>query len=65
MLSAAALVFLALLSLFIADRIRTYAGLRQFGGHWSAGWSRVWLLNASASGQMHKRFTNLNDEYGT
>lgn len=64
MLSAAALVLLAVLSLFIADSIRTYAGLKQFGGHWSAGWSRIWLLKANASGRMNKVFTTINDEYG-
>lgn len=56
----------ALLLLFLLCReIRTYLSLRQFGGHWSAGFSRLWLLRAGSSGRMHEYYTELNSKYGT
>jgi hypothetical protein len=54
----------ALVVLYIVRSIRTYLSLKQFGGHWSAGWSRLWLLKTQSSGEMHKRFAALNRKHG-
>jgi hypothetical protein len=43
----------ALVVLYIVRSVRTYLSLKQFGGHWSAGWSRLWLLKTQSSGEMH------------
>lgn len=64
MVSAAYILPIALLVLYIVRSIRTYYSLKDFGGHWSAGWSRLWLLRAQMSGEMHKRFTALSRKYG-
>jgi hypothetical protein len=62
---SAAFFLLAAVALALAVRsIRTHYALKQFGGHWSAGWSRLWLLKTQSSGEMHKRFTALNRKYG-
>ncbi|KAK6441577.1 hypothetical protein LTR95_002197 [Oleoguttula sp. CCFEE 5521] len=64
--SAAYVLLCALLVLaFVTRKVRAYYGLRQFGGHWSAGWSRVWLLRTQSSGEMHKRFAALNRKHGS
>lgn len=55
-----ALLLLALL----ARQIRIYYALNAFGGHWSAGWSRLWLLRTQRSGVMNRRFTDINRKYG-
>lgn len=55
---------LALLALYIVREIRTYTSLKQFGGHWTSGWSRLWLLRTQGSGEMNKRFTEINLKYG-
>ncbi|KAK5724043.1 hypothetical protein LTR17_013705 [Elasticomyces elasticus] len=56
---------LALFALYAVQAIRTYYSLKQFGGHWSSGWSRLWLLRTQGSGEMNKRFTEINREYGS
>ncbi|KAH9810899.1 pisatin demethylase (Cytochrome-P450) [Teratosphaeria destructans] len=65
MLSTLLLVAIALFASYVARSIHTYAALRHFGGHWTAGWSRLWLLRTQGSGEMHKRFTAINREYGS
>jgi len=55
---------LALLALYLVRAIRTYYSLRHFGGHWVADWSRLWLLRTQGSGEMNKRFTEVNRKYG-
>ena len=64
MIPATLLLVFALLAVFVVRKIRAYYGLKQFGGHWSAGWSRLWLLKASRSGEMNKRFIAVNNKYG-
>jgi len=64
MASAAYFLAAALAVVLIVRSIRTYLSLKQFGGHWSAGWSRLWLLKTQSSGEMHKRFAALNREHG-
>lgn len=62
---SAAYFLLAVAALaYIVRSIRTYHALREFGGHWSAGWCRLWLFNTQSSGEMHKRFTALNRKDG-
>ncbi|EME45124.1 hypothetical protein DOTSEDRAFT_33703 [Dothistroma septosporum NZE10] len=48
----------------VIQSVRQCYALRDFGGHWSAGWSRLWLLKAQSSGEMNKRFTDINQRYG-
>jgi len=64
MLSAVLILGIVLISLYVISSIRTYYALRDFGGHWSAGWSRLWLLQTQGSGEMNKRFTAINKEHG-
>jgi hypothetical protein len=65
MLSAAlTLVIIALATIFVVRKAKRYRSLQAFGGHWSAGWSRLWLLQTGMSGQMNKRFTEITDKYG-
>ncbi|KAK3707533.1 hypothetical protein LTR37_012028 [Vermiconidia calcicola] len=65
MVPAALLLAIALVTLYVARSVRTFFALRHFGGHWSAGWSRIWLLRTQSSGEMNKRFTEINDKYGS
>lgn len=64
MLPAFLLLLLACVTLVVARSIRQFLALRQFGGHWSAGWSRLWLLRTQSSGEMNKRFTAITDKHG-
>jgi hypothetical protein len=64
MVSAAYFLVAAVALAFVVRSIRTYYSLKQFGGHWSAGWSRLWLLKTQSSGEMHKRFAALNRKHG-
>lgn len=64
MVSAAYFLVAALAVAYVVRSVRTYYSLKQFGGHWSAGWSRLWLLNTQSSGEMHKRFAALNRKHG-
>lgn len=64
MASLAYLLVAAICVAFFIRSIHTYLSLKQFGGHWSAGWSRLWLLQTQGSGEMHKRFTAINRKYG-
>ncbi|WPG97567.1 Hypothetical protein R9X50_00034400 [Acrodontium crateriforme] len=63
--STVLVLLLVLLAVFVVRSVRAYVSLRQFGGHWSVGWSRLWLLQAGKSGQMNKRFTEINVKYGS
>lgn len=64
MLSATLILVIALVAVVVARSVRSYLGLNQFGGHWSVGWSRLWLLRTQGSGEMNKRFTEINKKYG-
>lgn len=64
MIPAALFLVIALVILYVARSIRTFLALRHFGGHWSTGWSRIWLLRTQGSGEMNKRFTAINNKYG-
>ena len=64
MLSATAVLAIGLAIVYVARSVRTYLSLKQFGGHWSVGWSRIWLLRTQGSGYMNKTFTEINDTYG-
>ena len=55
---------IAILTIFVARKLRAYYALKAFGGHWSSGWSRLWLLKTQSSGRMNKIFTDINREYG-
>ena len=54
----------AALVLCVARAVQTHVSLRHFPGHWSVGWSRIWLLRTQGSGEMHKRFTQANCTHG-
>ena len=64
MVSAALLLGIAFFAIYVVRTVRTYYSLKQFGGHWSAGWSRLWLLRTQGSGEMNLRFTAINKKYG-
>lgn len=65
MAASAMLVAVAGLLLFwVVRKVRQYYALRAFGGHWAAGWTRMWHLQTSKSGRMNKIFTDINDQYG-
>ena len=64
MLSAALILAIALVASYVVQSVRTYYALKDFGGHWSAGWSRIWLLRTGSSGYMNKTFTAVNHKYG-
>lgn len=64
MVPATLLVVLGLLTFLVAHSVRTYRSLSQFGGHWSAGWARLWLLRTQSSGEMNKIFTDINRKHG-
>ncbi|KAK4553097.1 hypothetical protein LTR86_009824 [Recurvomyces mirabilis] len=55
----------ALFALYVYKSVRTYHALKVFGGHWSCGWSRLWMLRTQGSGQMNKIFTEVNLKYGS
>ncbi|SMR49013.1 unnamed protein product [Zymoseptoria tritici ST99CH_1E4] len=55
----------ALFALIVARAARRHAALSHFGGHWSVGWSRLWLLRTQGSGQMNLRFTKINQQFGS
>ncbi|KAK3071492.1 hypothetical protein LTR53_008537 [Teratosphaeriaceae sp. CCFEE 6253] len=54
----------ALVALYVFRAVRTHYSLKHFGGHWSVGWSRIWLLRTQGSGEMNKRFTAINRKHG-
>ena len=64
MISTALVLAIALVTLYVVRSIRTFLALRHFGGHWSVGWTRLWLLRTQGSGEMNKRFTKVNNKYG-
>ena len=64
MIPATLILALVFVTLYVIQSIRTFYSLKHFRGHWSTGWSRLWLLRTQGSGQMHKRFTEINNKYG-
>ncbi|KAF2214085.1 hypothetical protein CERZMDRAFT_38503 [Cercospora zeae-maydis SCOH1-5] len=59
------LLVLAVFAVFIIRKTRRYCALKHFGGHWSTGWSRLWLLKTQGSGRMNRIFTDVNRKYGS
>ncbi|TKX23309.1 cytochrome P450 monooxygenase-like protein 23 [Elsinoe australis] len=49
----------------LARKVQLYFSLRDFGGHWTAGWTRLWLLRVNNSGKMNEYFREINEKYGT
>lgn len=64
MVPVALLVVFVLFIAVVVRSIRQQRALKDFDGPWSAGWSRLWLLRTQSSGEMNKRFTQLNRKYG-
>ena len=64
MVPATLVVFALLAAIGAIRKVRQYYALHDFGGHWSAGWSRLWLLQTQSSGEMNKRFTDINRRHG-
>jgi len=67
MLSLAILAAAAVAALVVyaaARTIQQYLALKQFQGPTIAGFTRLWLLKANSSGEMHKAFTDINNQYG-
>lgn len=52
------------LAITVIRKLRQYYALKDFGGPWSVGFSRLWLLWANGSGKMNIVFTKVNDTYG-
>ncbi|KAF2442588.1 putative P450 monooxygenase [Karstenula rhodostoma CBS 690.94] len=65
MLSIAPIIIIALVSVYIFRNVKTYLELRDFGGPWSAGWTRLWLLRCHLSGSIHTKFTEINNKHGS
>ena len=64
MLSAVVLAVALALAFAVFRKVRQFYALKEFGGPWSAGFSRLWLLWANGSGKMNTVFTQVNDKYG-
>lgn len=64
MVSTTLILAVAFLAFYVVRSVKIYYSLSHFGGHWSAGWSRIWLLRTQGSGQMNKIFTAVNDQHG-
>jgi hypothetical protein len=64
MLSAALIAVIALLAYNVVRSVQTYYALRDFGGHWSAGWTRIHWFMVQRSGRMNLKFTDINRKYG-
>jgi len=64
MLPAIAVAIGALVIFVLARTCRQYYALKEFGGPWSSGFSRLWLLWANGCGRMNLVFTQVNDKYG-
>ncbi|KAF2224920.1 cytochrome P450 [Elsinoe ampelina] len=64
MLPALVLAVGVLLLYRIIRTVRQYFALRDFGGHWTAGWTRLWLLRVNSSGRMNEYFRDINEKYG-
>ncbi|KAF4552638.1 Cytochrome P450-like protein 11 [Elsinoe fawcettii] len=45
-------------------KVKQYFSLKNFGGHWTAGWTRLWLLRVNSSGKMNEYFRDINEKYG-
>lgn len=60
----AAAVMVVLVAYLALLTLQQYHALNDFGGPRIAGFTRLWLLKANSSGEMHKTFTKINDEYG-
>lgn len=58
------LLLLPAVAILLVHQVRSYFSLKAFGGHWSAGWSRIWLLKTQGSGRMNEHFTTINRKYG-
>ncbi|KAL5396159.1 hypothetical protein PMIN03_007297 [Paraphaeosphaeria minitans] len=55
----------AFVLVYVLKGVKTYMELRDFGGPWSAGWTRLWLLRCHLSGSINTKFTEVNDQYGS
>lgn len=64
MWSISLIVVVTLVSVYIFKNVKTYLELRNFGGPWPAGWTRLWLLRCHIRGSIHTTFTDINDKYG-
>lgn len=64
MIPASLVLVIALFAIYVLRSVRIFYSLKHFPGHWSAGWSRIWLLRTQSSGQMHKVFTAVNKQHG-
>lgn len=49
---------------FAVQTLRTWYRLRHVKGPFWAGFSKVWLIRAVSSGNMHWEFANVNKRYG-
>jgi hypothetical protein len=64
MLSTALVLVVTLAVIFAVQKVKRYRSLQSFGGHWSVGWSRLWLLRTGMSGEMNKTFTEVTNKHG-
>ncbi|CAK4030672.1 related to pisatin demethylase (cytochrome P450) [Lecanosticta acicola] len=62
---APTVLIFALIVVLLVRSVRQHQALKDFGGHWLAGWSRLWLLKTQGSGEMNRRFTEINNKYGS
>ena len=60
---AASLLFLGFV-VFTVQTLRAWYRLRHVKGPFWAGLSKIWLIRAVSSGNMHWEFANVNKKYG-
>jgi hypothetical protein len=52
-------------ALLVGQSVYAWYRLRHIKGPWHAGWSRLWLINSVASGNMHWKYAQVCEKYGT
>jgi hypothetical protein len=52
-------------ALLVGQSVCAWYRLRHIKGPWHAGWSQLWLINSVASGNMHWKYAQVCEKYGT
>jgi hypothetical protein len=52
-------------ALLVGQSVYAWYRLRHIKGPWHAGWLQLWLINSVASGNMHWKYAQVCEKYGT